>query len=62
MDDLFVEDEGGILSTAQALFVDSDSDADGIPDVEDDSDGDGVSDANDDDDDGNGMPTRWTTR
>jgi type IV pilus assembly protein PilY1 len=54
MDDLFVEAEGGILSAAQALFVDADSDADGIPDVEDDSDGDGVSDANDDDDDGNG--------
>jgi type IV pilus assembly protein PilY1 len=51
MDDLFVEAEGGILSSAQALFVDRDSDSDGIPDVEDDSDDDGLSDANDDDDD-----------
>jgi hypothetical protein len=54
MGDLFVEAEGGILSAAQALFVDQDSDADGTPDAEEDSDGDGLSDANDDDADGDG--------
>jgi hypothetical protein len=54
MSDMFVEAQGGILSAAQALFVDRDSDGDGIPDVEDDSDGDGLSDANDGDDDGDG--------
>jgi type IV pilus assembly protein PilY1 len=56
MSDVFVEAEGGILSAAQALFVDRDSDGDGIPDAEDDSDGDGLSDANDDDDNGDGVP------
>jgi len=55
MSDLYVEAQGGILSAAQALFVDRDSDADGIPDAEDDSDGDGLADANDGDDDGNGI-------
>jgi type IV pilus assembly protein PilY1 len=55
MADLFVEAEGGILSAAQALFVDRDSDGDGIPDAEDDSDGDGLADSNDGDDDGNGV-------
>jgi type IV pilus assembly protein PilY1 len=54
MDDLFVEAEGGILPAAQALFLDQDSDGDGIPDAEDDSDNDGLSDAADDDDDGDG--------
>jgi hypothetical protein len=56
MSDMFVQAEGGILPAAQALFVDQDSDADGIPDAEDDSDGDGVSDADDADDDGDGRP------
>jgi hypothetical protein len=55
MADLFVEAEGGILSAAQALFVDRDSDGDGIPDAEDDSDGDGLADSNDADADGNGV-------
>jgi type IV pilus assembly protein PilY1 len=55
MSDLYVQAAGGILSAAQALFVDRDSDADGTPDVEDDSDGDGLSDANDGDDDGDGV-------
>jgi type IV pilus assembly protein PilY1 len=53
--DLFVENEGGILATAQALFVDGDSDGDGIPDAEDDSDGDGIPDSEDADDDGDGV-------
>jgi hypothetical protein len=56
MSDVFVEAEGGILSAAQALFVDRDSDGDGVPDAEDDSDGDGLSDANDADDNGDGVP------
>jgi type IV pilus assembly protein PilY1 len=55
MADLFVENEGGILSTAQALFVDGDSDGDGVPDAEDDSDGDGIPDSEDTDDDGDGV-------
>jgi type IV pilus assembly protein PilY1 len=55
MSDMFVQAEGGILPAAQALFVDQDSDADGIPDAEDDSDGDGISDANDVDDDADGV-------
>jgi type IV pilus assembly protein PilY1 len=55
MADLFLEAEGGILPAAQALFVDQDSDGDGIPDIEDDTDGDGLSDANDADDDGDGV-------
>jgi hypothetical protein len=54
--DLFVEAQGGILSTAQALFIDGDSDGDGIPDAEDDSDGDGIPDSEDTDDDGDGIP------
>jgi type IV pilus assembly protein PilY1 len=56
MSDLFVEYTGGIPSTPQALFVDGDSDGDGIPDSEDDSDGDGIPDSVDDDDDGDGVP------
>jgi type IV pilus assembly protein PilY1 len=55
MSDLFIQNDGGILSAAQALFVDRDTDGDGVPDVEDDSDGDGLSDANDGDDNGNGV-------
>jgi len=55
MADLFVESAGGILSTAQALFIDGDSDGDGIPDAEDDSDGDGIPDSDDQDDDGDGV-------
>ncbi|HZL95659.1 MAG TPA: PilC/PilY family type IV pilus protein, partial [Vicinamibacterales bacterium] len=55
MSDLFVEGAGGILSTAQALFIDGDSDGDGIPDAEDDSDGDGIPDSEDLDDDGDGV-------
>ncbi len=55
MDDLFVEAEGGILPAAEALFLDQDSNGDGIPDIEDDEDGDGLSDAADGDDDGDGV-------
>lgn len=55
MDDMFVEAEGGILPAAEALFLDQDSDGDGIPDIEDDSDGDGLSDGVDGDDDGDGI-------
>jgi type IV pilus assembly protein PilY1 len=54
MTDLYVQADGGILSAAQALFVERDNNANGIPDSEEDTDGDGLSDANDDDDDGNG--------
>jgi hypothetical protein len=62
MNDLFVEGEGSILATAQALFVDGDSDGDGIPDAEDDSDGDGIPDSQDADDDGDGVRAiRMTT-
>lgn len=56
MSDLFVQAEGGILPAAQALFVDVDSDGDGIPDIEDDSDGDGIPDSIDEDANGNGIP------
>jgi hypothetical protein len=56
MSDLFIQNAGGILSTAQALFVDSDSDNDGIADAEEDTDGDGIPDDIDTDDDGDGIP------
>jgi hypothetical protein len=49
MSDLFVQRAGGILSTAQALFVDNDSNRDGIPDGEADADGDGIPDEMDPD-------------
>ena len=49
MSDMFVQNVGGILSTAQALFVDSDSDNDGTPDAEEDADGDGIPDSEDPD-------------
>jgi type IV pilus assembly protein PilY1 len=55
MSDLYVEAAGGILPAAQALFVDTDLNDDGIPDAEADQDGDGLSDALDDDDDGDGV-------
>jgi type IV pilus assembly protein PilY1 len=54
--DLFVEAQGGILPAAQALFVDNDSDGDGLPDIEDDTDGDGIDDSVDEDANGNGIP------
>jgi type IV pilus assembly protein PilY1 len=54
MSDMYLQNAGGILSTAQALFVDSDSDRDGTPDAEEDTDNDGIPDAADTDDDGDG--------
>lgn len=61
MSDMYLQNTGGILSTAQALFVDSDSDNDGIPDAEEDADGDGIPDIADSDyvptdSDGDGIP------
>jgi type IV pilus assembly protein PilY1 len=56
MDDIAIETEGGIASTAQFLFLDNDSDGDGVPDAEDDSDGDGTADSHDEDMDGDGIP------
>jgi type IV pilus assembly protein PilY1 len=61
MSDLYVQNAGGILSTAQALFVDSDSNNNGTPDAEEDSDGDGIPDSEDPDfaaidTDGDGIP------
>lgn len=57
MSDLFVEAAGGILSTPQVIFLDNDSDGDGIPDGEDpDDDNDGIPDDMDDDIDGDGIP------
>jgi len=61
MTDMFIQNAGGILSTAQALFVDSDSDNDGTPDAEEDTDGDGIPDIADPDyvpadSDGDGIP------
>ena len=41
--------------TAQALFVDSDANNNGIPDGEEDADGDGIPDGDDTDDDGDGI-------
>ncbi len=55
MDDLFVEAIGGILPAPQALFLQRDTDVDGVPDTDDDSDGDGVADAREDADD-DGIP------
>jgi hypothetical protein len=49
MSDLYLQNRGGILSTAQALFVDSDSNNNDIPDAEEDSDGDGIPDSEDPD-------------
>jgi type IV pilus assembly protein PilY1 len=49
MTDMFVQNAGGILSTAQALFVDADSNNNGIPDAEEDADGDGIPDEHDED-------------
>ncbi len=56
MSDLFIQAQGGILSAAQALFVDADANGDGIPDAEQDTDGDGIPDSIDPDADGNGIP------
>jgi hypothetical protein len=55
MDDLYLENAGGILSNAQALFIDGDANGDGIPDSEDDQDNDGIPDSEDPDKDGNGV-------
>jgi type IV pilus assembly protein PilY1 len=54
--DLFVEASGGILPVAQVLFLDNDSNGDGLPDVEADTDLDGIDDSVDDDADGDGTP------
>jgi hypothetical protein len=61
MSDMYVQNAGGILSTAQALFVDSDSNNNGTPDAEEDADGDGIPDQEDPDflaidTDGDGIP------
>jgi type IV pilus assembly protein PilY1 len=61
MSDMYMQNAGGILSTAQALFVDSDSNNNGIPDAEEDADGDGIPDQEDPDflgtdTDGDGIP------
>jgi type IV pilus assembly protein PilY1 len=55
MSDLYIQNAGGILSTAQALFVDSDSNNNGIADAEEDTDGDGIPDYLDPDDDNDGI-------
>lgn len=61
MSDLFIQNEGGILSTAQALFVSNDTNNNGIPDAEEDpdttldTDNDGIPDHLDDDIDGDGI-------
>jgi type IV pilus assembly protein PilY1 len=49
MTDLFIQNAGGILSTAQALFVDSDNNQNDIPDAQEDEDGDGIPDDQDPD-------------
>jgi len=49
MSDMYIQNQGGILSTAQALFVDADSNNNGIPDAEEDADGDGIPDHEDPD-------------
>jgi hypothetical protein len=49
MSDMFIQNQGGILSTAQALFVDADSNNNGTPDAEEDTDGDGIPDVEDPD-------------
>ena len=57
MSDLFEENQGGILPTAQAFFISADTDGDGIPNSEDDDDdGDGVPDTAENDADGDGIP------
>jgi type IV pilus assembly protein PilY1 len=56
MADLFVQHDGGILPTAQTLFLAADRNHDGIPDTEQDSDGDGIPDSSDPDANGNGIP------
>jgi len=54
--DLFTQGEGGILPTAQTLFLGPDRNNDGIPDSEQDTDGDGITDDKDTDKNGNGIP------
>ncbi len=49
MTDMFMQNAGGILSTAQALFIDADSNNNGTPDAEEDADGDGIPDQEDPD-------------
>jgi len=66
MSDMYIQNTGGILSTAQALFVDSDSDNDGTPDAEEDADNDGIPDVVDPDyvpvdSDGDGIPDSQET-
>ena len=56
MTDLFTQHEGGILPTAQTLFLGPDANHDGIPDSEQDTDGDGIPDSKDTDKNGNGIP------
>ncbi len=49
--------QGGIAPEVVYVFLDGDTDGDGVPDTEDDDDdGDGIPDSSDDDDDGDGVP------